>query len=778
MKVGLCTPYKILNYGTKLQAYAVQEKIRSMGYEVEIVDFIRKSDLRPNKLFHRYCNAEFVRTKLKSRRGAGAADEEYRIGLKKRTDAIHSFDQTHYIKSGVIRGFSGLRENAKSYAAVVCGSDQIWLPSNVYNPTVTLEFAPKGCKRIAFAPSFGVSQVPKSKRKEFVRFLKNMDAISVREDSGRAILSDLIQQDVPVVLDPTLAVDPAVWRDLQRSGRTLVSGNYVFCYFLGTSPQHRAYVKKIAAERGLKIVALPHFIEYNAADEHFADVNLYDVTPCDFLRLIAEAALVCTDSFHASAFSILFGRQFYTFERFQSRDRQSTNSRIDTLLNRIGLESRRIAGACPPAAAPDISAKQYDAVAKRLAELRKQTDDYLERAFRDVPRSRPNSSGFSAPEPQDCCGCTACVAACPQQCLEMAADPQTGFHYPRLADPSRCIRCAVCSSVCPEKSRRNVLHSISQSYYGRNTERAVRLRSASGGIFSALAKRVLEDGGYVCAARYDETHAVVHTIVSDPRDLPLLAGSKYAESRMNDCFPSIQALLSRGETVLFCGTPCQAHGLKAFLGREYENLFLVDLLCYGIQSPRAWEAYLTEVRGGKDIRSINMRAKDTGWEQYSMKITFADGTTYLTDREKDPYLRSYAEGLFLRPSCFSCNLKAFPRSSDITIGDLWDYDAVCREENDQTGMSILIPHTPRAEAMLEALREDGSIEYRVIDARALDRVHPLFCLPSKKNRNYARFFRLLRAEKLPFSAIINVCAPSGLEKGLRGVVRKAKHRLK
>ena len=187
---------------------------------------------------------------------------------------------------------------------------------------------------------------------------------------------------------------------------------------------------------------------------------------------------------------------------------------------------------------------------------------------------------------------------------------------------------------------------------------------------------------------------------------------------------------------------------------------------------------MTEVRGGKDIRSINMRAKDTGWEQYSMKITFADGTTYLTDREKDPYLRSYAEGLFLRPSCFSCNLKAFPRSSDITIGDLWDYDAVCREENDQTGMSILIPHTPRAEAMLEALREDGSIEYRVIDARALDRVHPLFCLPSKKNRNYARFFRLLRAEKLPFSAIINVCAPSGLEKGLRGVVRKAKHRLK
>lgn len=191
MKVGLCTPYKVDNYGTKLQAYAVQVKIKSLGYEVEIVNFDRRSDHRFVKLLKRYANKEYLQGKLRKKTDARKNSALMRANLIVRKDAINSFDKSHYKLTPLIKGYHELCHCAEQYDAVICGSDQIWLPGSINNPTTTLEFAPKNCKRIAFAPSFGISNVPDNRKKEYAKFLKEFDALSVREVQGAEIVKEL-----------------------------------------------------------------------------------------------------------------------------------------------------------------------------------------------------------------------------------------------------------------------------------------------------------------------------------------------------------------------------------------------------------------------------------------------------------------------------------------------------------------------------------------------------------------------------------------------------------
>lgn len=773
MKVGLCTPYKIPNYGTKLQAYAVQEKIRSMGFEVEVVDFIRRSDMRPNKLFHRYFNINFIKTKLANKKNKNVDDKKYQLGIKKRNDALQSFDRTHYRLSKTIKGYRGLKTLAQSYCAVVCGSDQIWLPTNVYNPTVTLEFAGEGCRRIAFAPSFGVSEIPKNKRREYVKFLESMDYISVREQSGQDLVRDLIGKEVPVILDPTLSIETDIWKQLADTGRKLVDGKYVFCYFLGDTEAHREAVKKYAKENNLKIVALPHFIEYTPCDNDYADVHLYDVTPCDFLNLIEDAECVFTDSFHASVFSILFKKKFYTFERFKASDRNSTNSRIYTLLKSLGLEDRLITNTNNF----EDRTCEYQAVYNKLAVLRTETDRYLRKAFANLETESRTQLGFEIPEEKNCCGCGACEQICPRGCIKMVQSSESGFRYPVVLESSNCAHCGMCIKVCPTRQQINVLHSIGTAYYGKSLDDDLRKRSASGAVFGELAREFLKGGGYVCAASYSDKFVVQHTIISSETQLSEILGSKYSESDLGNCYSRIKELLENNQKVLFAGTPCQARGLVGFLRKKYENLTIVDLLCYGIQSPFAWQKYLKE-RAIQNIQSINMRSKHNSWENYSMRIEGDNGNLYLASKDDDDYLRSFAAGIFIRESCYACYLKAFPRASDITLGDFWDMDSICPDENDGLGHNIIIPQTLRGKELMNSLAYAGKIQTEVISSEALAEVHPLFCLPAKRSRKSKLFFKLISDDAVPFSLAIKKCSFNNFEVFARKKYRELKTRLR
>lgn len=775
MKVGLCTPYKIDNYGTKLQAYAVQEKIKGMGYDVEVVNFDRRSDYRISKLIKRYANKEFIQGKIYRKNDDRMSHEDVRVNLKIRKDAINSFDQSHYKLTPLIKGYPALCEYAKECTAIICGSDQIWLPGNVNNPTVTLEFTLKSCKRIAFAPSFGISVIPDKLKKTYKNFLTQFDSLSVREIQGAKMIKDLTGIDAPVVLDPTLTLDENKWNELAEEGRNHVSDKYMFCYLLGTTEQHRIEARRIADNLGLKLVIMPHFKAYVPADEKYSDVCLYDVSPCDFVRMIREADYVCTDSFHATVFSIINKKRFMTFERFKADSVNSANSRIYSLLGQLDLLEHIWSENTTKAQEEEFP--DYAEVNKKLSLLREQTDAYLISALKDVPKAEKNLPVFHEKVAKDCCGCGACEAICPKDCITMINEEGTGFRYPKVTKGDNCIHCNQCNVVCPYEQHHNVCHVTGEAYYAVNNVPEILNKSSSGGIFFPLTQKTIRDGGYVCGATYDENFDVKHIIVHKEEDLVPLIGSKYAESDLGKCFYEIRDLLEKEKKVLFSGTPCQVHGLKSFLKKEYDNLFVVDLLCYGIQAPEAWKRYKDYITPANEkILNVNMRDKNSTWQNYSMSISFSDGTVYCADKNTDLYAKTYSKGFYIRPSCFNCQLKAFPRRSDITIGDFWDIDKIMPEKNDGRGSSIIFPQTEKGLDALKLLGKENVIQYSKIDEMTLRKVHPLFCLSGKRNRKSGKFMTMLKDKNNSFDVIVKACQQSAAEKILRSLYRKVRNR--
>lgn len=191
-----------------------------------------------------------------------------------------------------------------------------------------------------------------------------------------------------------------------------------------------------------------------------------------------------------------------------------------------------------------------------------------------------------------CCGCEACRQVCPVGCITMQTD-ERGFAYP-VADASKCIDCGKCDRVCPvanEASERKPLKVLA----AMNRDTDVRLASSSGGIFMALAAKVIAEGGVVFGARFNQQWGVEHGHATTMAEAKAFQGSKYVQSATGDSYRQALDFLKQGRTVLYSGTPCQIAGLHRFLGnRDCGHLITVDIVCYGVPSPRIWADYIAQ----------------------------------------------------------------------------------------------------------------------------------------------------------------------------------------
>lgn len=373
--VGIVTPLKVNNYGSKLQAYAVQQKLSQYGMRSEILLF------RPKRDYHAFLSIKKYTNRLKSVcQGLLLRYHGISAQASERAKAISSLDQRCYSCSKEIFGYDELKAYAKRYSAIVCGSDQVWSPLGVEGGFYSVEFV-QGIPKIAFSPSFGVSELPEEMKDRYRKFIGDFSTLSVRETSGSELIFQLTGKKAPVTLDPTLTLPREAWDTFMGCSSVAVpKERYIFCYFLGKNPMHRQAVQRLKKLTGCKILMLPHFKGYTAADKDFADEEMYNVSPADFVKLIANAAYVCTDSFHGSVFSILYRKPFFCFERYSLEDRNSTNTRIYSLLEHLDLMGRMIAeeGQIQEKYLHQI---EYEKVNQRLDDLRVQTDAYLARAL-------------------------------------------------------------------------------------------------------------------------------------------------------------------------------------------------------------------------------------------------------------------------------------------------------------------------------------------------------------------------------------------------------------
>ena len=319
---------------------------------------------------------------------------------------------------------------------------------------------------------------------------------------------------------------------------------------------------------------------------------------------------------------------------------------------------------------------------------------------------------ISFTDKSQCCGCESCVQCCPKRCIELREDRE-GFLYPFVREEEEeCVDCHLCERVCPVLNPGTKRKPL-ETFAAINPDSSIRNVSSSGGVFTALALFVLKRGGVVFGACFDGNWNVVHGYTETEEGLSRFRGSKYVQSHMGSAYHDAERFLKSGRQVLFSGTPCQILGLRRYLRKVYENLFLVDFICHGVPSPGVWHMYLKEeiensvakengrlknapkrVRKNTVLpRSISFRDKSLGWKKFS----FCSRTSL----EKNLFMRGFLADLYLRPSCYSCPARGLSSGSDITLGDFWGVWYVLPSVYDDHGTSVALVHTSRARQILE-----------------------------------------------------------------------------
>lgn len=300
---------------------------------------------------------------------------------------------------------------------------------------------------------------------------------------------------------------------------------------------------------------------------------------------------------------------------------------------------------------------------------------------------------------ENCCGCQACVNICPQGCMVLKSDEE-GFWYPEI-DEKKCTKCGLCKKICPFEGVLKESEEIEIDIYGAwCPDEEVRFSSSSGGVFPLLAESIIEQGGVVFGVKVDDNGFIVHSCTDRKEGICQFQKSKYVQSDIGNAYGEVKHYLEVGRKVLFSGTPCQVLALHKFLGKKYEELYTVDMICVGVSSPGVWKTYLEQLEkenGGK-ITNIIFRHKKIdgkilkyGQRNLTLHITFDNGKVLYQYCDKNMFFKGFLNKLYLRPSCAHCKAKNFTSGSDIQLGDFWEIEKIYPEVLPVTENGIKVP---------------------------------------------------------------------------------------
>lgn len=320
---------------------------------------------------------------------------------------------------------------------------------------------------------------------------------------------------------------------------------------------------------------------------------------------------------------------------------------------------------------------------------------------------------FHTLDKKECCGCTACLSACPRQCISMERDEE-GFLYPMI-DKAQCVNCGLCEKVCP--MNHPVYENKTQAVYAAYIrDEQQRMKSTSGGIFYAIARWIIEQGGIVYGAAFDDDFKLKHIGVDSLGKLQKLRGSKYLQSDLGNVFCEIKEHLTKNRWVYFVGVGCQVAGLHSFLRKKYKTLITSDLVCHGVPSQLMFDWHLNYLRAKEKAEITSYSFRDCeGWggcETYSYSSLVQDrkGTRKLHSYSLSPYLYSFMCAYTSRYSCYDCKFARIPRQGDVTLADYWGASNYFPELDCTKGVSLVLINNKIGNEIWDAIK--CYLEYR------------------------------------------------------------------
>ena len=468
-------------------------------------------------------------------------------------------------------------------------------------------------------------------------------------------------------------------------------GDYVLLYSVIHNEEMTKVAKAYAEKKGLKLVEICSGKDKNA--EH---KQILSYGPSEFLSAFIYAKTVITNSFHGTAFSIIFEKDFYVF------DNKHGGSRITNVLSKAGLLERLIDRNIDQ----EYKQIEYDSVKENFKGYVENSKEFIATAISSKKRDLAKTN---------CIGCGACFSVCEKDAIRLVRNKE-GFLQSYI-DESKCINCGLCKKVCPALNKVEKHEQIEEIFaFKANDE--LRKDCTSGGAFSALAKINLDNNGVFYGVKLFDNFTVKHVRGDSLEHLKEMQGTKYVQSELTECYASLVEDLTKGRQVLFSGTPCQIDAINRFVKIKKlptENLITVDIICHGVPSPKIYKDYIAwlEKELGSGIEKYYFRNKRISWRGNSCFAVLKDGRKIQDDKKLNGFMNLYYSNNITRESCYHCNYTSKERVSDITISDYWGIENVNKDFEDALGVSMVLINTEKGKIFFERTLGDkvkGSLE--------------------------------------------------------------------
>ena len=695
-KIGILTVHKNTNYGANLQAFALCNYINSLGYDCETVDYISPDDLKFIKLRSWLKlswdneNNKSISRKLKLAAALLLSAPE----KNKRLSSFRKFWENYYKISPFCKDINDIKK--QGYDTLVTGSDQVWNP-DITDGLRELFFCRVDgvTKRISYASSIGKQQYSEEDAEKAKKWVKELDYCSLREANSAEYIANLAGVKTECVCDPVFLPERSVYEKM--ASERISDKQYVLVYSIVRNEKMLDTAKAFAKKMGLELVEICQMKDRKSTHKQYTHFG-----PDKFISAIKHAEFVFTNSFHGTAFSLIFEKELFAFE---NRER---GTRITNILEKASLVDRLVDddGAIPEEKCDYSNKAEFNKYVENSKE-------FLKRALQSEHKSIAGTK---------CVGCGACKAVCPTDAISLHPDIE-GFLKADI-NTSKCVECGMCYKTCSALNEPKKTQMVET--FAFKADDVLRRKSASGGAFASLATKILEDGGVCYGAVQNEDFSVSHIRCDSIETLKKLQGTKYIQSDMSSCFENVKNDLENGLKVLFSGTPCQVDSLKTYIKAKKindENLYLCDIICHGVPSPSVFRDFILwlEEHYKSKVESYEFRSKKISWRGNSCYVTLADGKELKNDRFASSFMNVYYSGRITRDSCYECKYTSLDRVTDLTISDFWGLENTLPDFEDALGVSMVMVNTEKGQGLFDLV--DGVKEKADISKAKQPQLH-------------------------------------------------------
>ncbi len=679
---------------------------------------------------------------------------------------------------------NGMNKLNEYFDKFLLGSDQMWnyYLSKPYRQSYFLDFVDDDKIKVSYATSFGLDVYigPEEEKIITKKNLQRFDAVSVRDDFSKRICENDFNVKAELVLDPVFLCPLNEYETLieEASKDFKIEEEFIFAYILDPNEELGKSICAISEETGKKIIVVFNQINDLQFDKDRMNVDSENivfkssVTVKEWLYLLKKSEYVLTDSFHGTCFSILFNKKFISL-----KNNERGGSRFQFLLSTLGLLNRLINK--PSEFVSKFhefgldSIWDYTSVNNILNKERERCYNWLKNILISSKKSdnKINHNDFILDTKSgshnirnnsieaykvNCTGCSVCSSVCPKSAIRIIENSE-GFLTP-VVNKDLCINCGLCVKKCIDLNPFYV-NNKEPKCYAMMADEDIRKNSSSGGMFSVAAEYIISKGGYVCGAAYREDFSVEHIIIDKSEDLYKLRGSKYMQSHIGNTYIEIKKLLDSGKDVLFTGMPCQVAGLHSYLGKEYDKLISIDLLCHGITSSKVFEKYHRDVLNYKELKRLEFKEKQPwGWHA-GINAYFSDGSKYQKPHESDLYFIAYLNSISKNTTCEVCKANRLPRQADLSIGDFWGISKADPEMFDNMGTSAVLINNEKGKIFFDLIK-DRMAKYKEEPLNVAIKGNRIIEKPYKLNKNRNLFFQYF--DKLSFQSLTLGCYNNNL----------------